>query len=89
MILTYLGGLTFDTLIPYQTQSEYWNRTAANSTDAEEAWDSIDTNPMAVALHDNFAKNVGLAPSTRFPWDTERSIYYIKGFHDLHCLVCD
>lgn len=42
---------------------------------------------MAISLHDDFAKQVGLGPSSRFPWDNERSIYYIKGFHDLHCLV--
>jgi len=53
----------------------------------EAAWDAIDTNAMAVTLDDRFAKRVGLPNSTRFPWDTERSIYYVKGIHDLHCLV--
>ncbi|KAH7108673.1 hypothetical protein B0J11DRAFT_500151 [Dendryphion nanum] len=80
------SGLSFDTLVPYRTQSMYWDRKNANSTAANDAWDAIDTNPMAIALHDDFAKQVGLGPSIRFPWDTERSIYYLKGFHDLHCL---
>lgn len=52
------------------------------------AWDTIDTSPMAVALHDEYVKRVGLPMSGRFPWDTERSIYYLKGLHDLHCIVC-
>ncbi|KAF2014374.1 hypothetical protein BU24DRAFT_213519 [Aaosphaeria arxii CBS 175.79] len=83
---TKYSGLTFDTYLPYRTQSEYWDRKSSNLTSANAAWDAIDTDAMAISLHDNFAKQVGLGPSTRFPWDTERSIYYLKGFHDLHCL---
>lgn len=66
--------------------TDFWD---PNKTDSEmeAAWDAIDTNAMAVALDDGYAENMGLAPSTKFPWDTERSVYYIKGLHDLHCLV--
>lgn len=53
----------------------------------ESAWDDIDTNAVAIALDNNFAKRVELSPSTQFPWDTDRSVYYVKGIHDLHCLV--
>jgi hypothetical protein len=81
-----LGGLTFDTLIPYHTSTDYWGLDV-NQSISDASWDVLDTNPMAISLHDNYAKKVGLGPSTRFPWDTERSIYYLKGFHDLHCLV--
>lgn len=87
LFLTRAGGINFDTMVPFQSYSDYWNPNISDEiTDAN--WDAIDTNPMAISLHDDFAKQVGLGPSTRFPWDTERSIYYIKGFHDLHCLVC-
>ncbi|RYN40286.1 hypothetical protein AA0113_g302 [Alternaria arborescens] len=65
--------------------TEYWHPNASDS-DMEAAWDSINTNAMAITLEDGFAKRMSLPPSTRFPWDTERSIYYIKGIHDLHCL---
>jgi hypothetical protein len=83
----FLGGLTFDTPVPYEPISQFWN---PNITfhEMDKAWDDIDTNPMAVALHDDFTRSVGLPPSGRFPWDTERSIYYLKGLHDLHCVVC-
>lgn len=80
------GKLAFDTPIPYQAMSEFWHPNATDN-DMEAAWDAINTNPMAVALDDSFASNVGLSPSTPFPWDTERSVYYVKGIHDLHCLV--
>jgi hypothetical protein len=84
---TQFSGLTFDTPTPYHAMTEYWH---ANATEDEmdAAWDAIDTGPMAVALHDKFAKRVGLSATTRFPWDTERGVYYLKGMHDLHCLVC-
>lgn len=85
--LSFLAGLKFDTPVAYQTVSEYWHPNVSDG-DMEAAWDAIDTNAIAISLHDNYAKAVGLAPSTRFPWDTERSVYYVKGIHDLHCLVC-
>lgn len=82
---TVFAGLKFDTPVAYQTVSEYWHPNVSDG-DMEAAWDAIDTNAIAISLHDNYAKAVGLAPSTRFPWDTERSVYYVKGIHDLHCL---
>ena len=89
MMIAYdpLAGLTFDTPLPYRAMSEYWHPNVSDG-DMEAAWDAIDTNAIAVALHDDYANSVGLTPSTRFPWDTERSVYYVKGIHDLHCLVC-
>jgi hypothetical protein len=81
------GGLTFNTPIVYHAMTEFWHPNATES-DMEAAWDAIDTGPMAVALHDDYVKRVGLPLTTRFPWDTERGIYYLKGIHDLHCLVC-
>jgi hypothetical protein len=82
-----LAGLKFDTAIPYKAMTEYWHPNSSDS-EMESTWDAIDTNSMAIALDDKYAENVGLSPSTQFPWDTERSIYYVKGIHDLHCLVC-
>ncbi|ORX91866.1 hypothetical protein BCR34DRAFT_629554 [Clohesyomyces aquaticus] len=78
-------GNTFDTFIQYHSTSEYWDP-SANQSDMDDAWEALDTNPVAVALHDEHAKQLGLTPSTPFPWDTERSVYYLKGLHDLHCL---
>jgi hypothetical protein len=80
------SGLKFDTPTPYHAMTEFWD---LNATEAEmgAAWDAIDTGPMAVALHDDYVKRVSLPRTSRFPWDTERSVYYLKGFHDLHCLV--
>lgn len=80
------GGLTLDTNVPYHAMTRYWHPNASDS-DMEAAWDAIDTNAMAVALDDKFVERLSLPPSTPFPWDTERSVYYVRGVHDLHCLV--
>lgn len=77
--------LKFDTLIPYQSNTKYWNP-QINQSVSDQAWDEINTNPVAVALSNDYVKEHGLTESTRFPWDTERSVYYVKGLHDLHCL---
>jgi hypothetical protein len=84
---TAFSGLTFNTPKPYHAMTEFWSPNASE-TEMEVAWDAIDTGPMAVALHDDFVEKVSLPPTDRFPWDTERSVYYLKGIHDLHCLVC-
>jgi|SRR5690242_513937 len=82
---TTYSGLSFDTPIAYEPISPFWNpNTSIQAMDA--AWDAIDTSPMAVALHDDYTRKVGLPPSGRFPWDTQRGIYYLKGIHDLHCV---
>lgn len=79
------SGLSFDTPIIYEPISPFWNPNITTQ-EMDAAWDAIDTSPMAVALQDTYAQKVGLPPSGRFPWDTERSIYYLKGIHDLHCV---
>jgi hypothetical protein len=80
------GGLTFNKPTAYHAMTDFWDPNASESI-MNAAWDAIDTNPIAVALDDNYAKKAGLPRTTRFPWDSERSIYYLKGIHDLHCLV--
>lgn len=84
-VKTAYSGLAFDTPIPYEPISQYWNPNIS-AHEMDTTWDAIDTSPMAVALHDDFVRRVGLPPSGPFPWDTERSIYYLKGLHDLHCV---
>ena len=81
-----IGHLKFDTLIQYQSYTKYWNP-QINQSMSDKAWDEINTNPVAIALSNDYVKEHGLTESTQFPWDTERSVYYIKGLHDLHCLV--
>ncbi len=78
-------GLELDTPSVHYHHTEYWGK---NQTRADELWESIDTNPMVVALSDDFADAHSLPRSDRFPWDETKGRYFVKVFHQLHCLVC-
>lgn len=54
---------------------------------ADELWNGMDTDPIVVALSDDYAQQHDLKISGRFPWDDEKGIYFLKGFHNLHCLA--
>ncbi|KAH7072347.1 hypothetical protein FB567DRAFT_554024 [Paraphoma chrysanthemicola] len=84
-VKTAFSGLTFSKSTAYHAMTDFWNPNVSENV-MNAAWDSIDTNPIAVALDDKYVEVAGLPPTTRFPWDTERSVYYLKGIHDLHCL---
>lgn len=43
--------------------------------------------PMVIAPTWEWAQSKGLSDSWAFPWDPNRRIYFIKVFHQLHCLV--
>lgn len=51
------------------------------------AWDEINIDAGTVALGDAYVETMGLPKAQRFPWDKSKGIYYINGFHNLHCLV--
>jgi hypothetical protein len=79
-------GLSLDTPAVHYHHTDYWSK---NSTKADELWESIDTNPMVVALTDDFADAHNLPRSDRFPWDDNKGRYFVKVFHQLHCLVSE
>lgn len=78
-------GLALDTPSTHFHHTDYWG---PNRTLADALWESVDTNPMVVALTDEFAKAHDLPLSDRFPWDETKGRYFVKVFHQLHCLVC-
>lgn len=43
--------------------------------------------PMVIAPTWEWAQSKGLSDSWAFPWDSNRRIYFVKVFHQLHCLV--
>ena len=77
-------GLSLDTPSTHYHHTDYWS---TNQTLADELWESIDTDPMVVALSDDFADAHDLPRSDRFPWDETKGRYFVKVFHQLHCLV--
>ena len=79
-----LGGLPYDTPVNFQYHSDYWGE---NETLADELWEAVETDPVAIALTDDYAQAHNLNVSLRFPWDSNKGLYYIKVFHQMHCLV--
>jgi hypothetical protein len=78
------SGLNLDTPSVHYHHTDYWSE---NITKADELWDGIETNSMVVALTDQFADAHNLPRSDRFPWDARKGRYFVKIFHQLHCLV--
>lgn len=59
-----------------------------NDTLTNEAWDAINIDPGSIALSDDYVARTGLPRAQRFPWDSSKGLYYLNGYHGLHCLVC-
>lgn len=49
---------------------------------------ALNTDDGVIAVDPEWATAKGLPPSTgRFPWDTEKRLYVINGYHGIHCIV--
>ena len=77
--------------IPREHTQEYYVETpyadASNETANAQLWHDINVDAAMVALDDEYAWSHGLRTAQRFPWDTNKGIYLIHGFHNLHCMV--
>jgi len=82
------AGLTYDTPVQYHNATDYWRPgPEGNKTLEDELWNNMNLDPIVVALSDSYAKAHDLPISVfRFPWDSSKGTYYLKAFHDLHCL---
>ena len=78
------GGLGYDTPTIYRAETDWWGE---NETLSNELWENLDTSPMGIALTDDYAKRHGIPIASRFPWDDAKGTYFVKAFHQLHCLV--
>jgi hypothetical protein len=68
----------------YEVFTDWWG---PNERLSNALWEGIDTSPICVALTDDWALSRGLPIAGRFPWDDSKGVYFLKSFHDLHCLV--
>ena len=60
---------------------------SGNSTMTDEAWENINIDAGSVALDSSYAEEMGLPRAQEFPWDRSKGLYYLNGYHNLHCLV--
>ncbi|PYH89209.1 hypothetical protein BO71DRAFT_423152 [Aspergillus ellipticus CBS 707.79] len=77
------SGLTFDVPTRYSLHTDY---SSSNQTLADYTWDNLNLDGMVIAPTLDWAREMGLPDSWDFPWDSNRKIYFVKVYHQLHCL---
>ena len=78
------AGLERDVPTPYRDDTIFVNH---NRSIADAAWDSWVVDPGIVALPHEWVKRKMLPQAQHWPWDKNKGIYLLNGFHNIHCLV--
>ena len=86
MDVSLYADLERDVPIPYQDVSIFNH---PNRTIADGAWDSWVVDPGIVALPHKWVKHKMLPQAQHWPWDGDKGIYLLNGYHNLHCLVSE
>jgi len=76
--------LSREVSVPWTHMNAYFGE---NDTAADELWEDISIDKGTVALEDSYVRRVGLPRAQRFPWDENKGLYLLNGFHSMHCLV--
>ena len=79
------ASLTRSLAVAYVHQTKYW--VPGNKTPRQELWDDIEIAPGLVALENEFVESKHLPRAQGFPWDSNKSVYVLQAYHNLHCLV--
>jgi hypothetical protein len=58
-----------------------------NRTEADYAWESINTGHGLVAIDKKWASEHKIVQSMTFPFNPEQSLYVIEAYHAIHCIV--
>jgi hypothetical protein len=85
LLTTDIAKLERNVPIAIQPNTEY---TEDNMTAVTALWQKLSGDPGVVALPEAFVKDKNLPHAMRFPWDEDKGVYLLAGFHNLHCLVC-
>ena len=78
------AGLERDVPTPYRDDTIFVNH---NRSIADAAWNSWVVDPGIVALPHEWVKRKMLPQAQHWPWDKNKGIYLLNGFHNIHCLV--
>ncbi|KJZ79187.1 hypothetical protein HIM_01338 [Hirsutella minnesotensis 3608] len=77
------AGLKRDVPIQISHDTDYTND---NLTAVTKLWEKLSGDPGVVALRQEYVKEKRLPHALRFPWDEDKGVYLLQGFHNLHCL---
>ncbi len=81
---SYTARLGQDSKVAWKSNSAYFGE---DEVIADRLWEEISIDNGTVALSDSYTEAMGLPVSQRFPWDDEKGLYLLNGFHSMHCLV--
>lgn len=79
-----IAHLSNNLSVPWRSNSSFHG---GSVEEADRVWDSIQTDSGSIALSDAYAAKMSLPRSQRFPWDHDKGIYILNGYHSMHCLV--
>jgi len=81
--LSRFAGLPMDEVRTYLVQTKFSD---TNETLADEHWETMDSGSGGITLSDEYAIEHDLSIGDRLPWNENKGLYFIKGFHEMHCL---
>lgn len=84
LTLNFKAGLVWDTPGEFEHHGIFDSK---NATLTEESWANLKYDLGSVAISDEEAAGWGLPKAQRFPWDDSKGLYFINGYHGIHCLV--
>ncbi|EFR05191.1 hypothetical protein MGYG_08205 [Nannizzia gypsea CBS 118893] len=80
---SYYAGLERNIPIQIYQSTEF---VAENASDVAHLWEELSGDPGVVALPQKYVSEKGLPHAMRFPWDNDKGVYLLQGYHNLHCL---
>lgn len=78
------AGLEREMPVPYRDRTMF---NSPNRSISDAAWDDWIVDPGIVALPNNWVKGKMLPQAQHWPWDEDKGLYLLQGFHNIHCLV--
>ena len=78
------ANLERNVLVPIERSTPY---SSHNLTEVRSLWEDISIDDGMVALPNSFVQDKHLPEAQRFPWDDGKGLYFLNGYHNLHCLV--
>jgi hypothetical protein len=78
------AGLIEELVLPWRDDTKY---NTGNYTEQDLLWGKLRADSGVIALTKSYAAAHGLRGGSPFPWDSEKDIYLINGFHSIHCVV--
>lgn len=79
-----IAGVTGGVMRPFVINTEW---SSENTTQTDNLWKALAPNVGMVAIDNDFSRNLDLYATIPFPWDHDKGIYMLEGYHSLHCLV--